>query len=233
MITSKDNAQVKFWHKLKLKKYRDQSGLFLVYGKHLVQTAQKHGVVETLITSNNHEEGILISDALMKSLSQTETHADVMAVCKKTNLPKVSKRILVFDDIQDPSNAGALIRSAAAFGFSHIIFSPYSVDFYHEKVIRASQGAIFDVFHQRKNLVEAISFYKDKGYQVYGADAHQSDQKPIKDKPLMLILGNEGKGISKTVHQAVDGLVHIKTQVVESLNVSVAGSILMYEWREM
>jgi TrmH family RNA methyltransferase len=166
----------------------------------------------------------------MKELSQTETTFDQMAVCKKLNQILQSDYILVLDDVQNPDNVGALIRSAVAFGFKHVVLSLKSADLYNEKTIRASQGAIFDCFVERRNIIDFLMEYSDKGYQLFGADAHQSANQPEANKPLVLVLGNEGNGLSQDVKELVDGLVQIKTETVESLNVVVAGSILMYEW---
>ena len=215
-----------------MKKYRDQHGLFLVYGKHLVTQAKNKGVVLEILTSNEDEEGTLYDKALMDDLQQAETYFDLIAVCKKVENKIESNRILVLDDVQDPDNVGALIRSAAAFGFMHIILSLQSADLYNEKTIRASKGALFDVFVERKPLIETLKKCKEEGYQIIYADAHD-EGKPSKKEKTVLILGNEGHGISQAVKNLADGAIHIETKNVESLNVSVAGAILMYEWRDL
>ncbi|MBN2300619.1 MAG: RNA methyltransferase [Acholeplasmataceae bacterium] len=230
MISSKHNSSFKLWVKLKTKKYRDSYGLFLVYGKHLIEQAKAQDVIVDILTSNPDQEGILLSKELMDDLQQAETYFDQIAVCKKTNPVKKSDKILILDDVQDPDNVGALIRSASAFGFVHVIVSLKSADFYNEKVIRASKGAIFDVFLERRPLHQAIVELKNQGYQVIYADAHDMG-KPKKSVKTVIILGNEGHGINEQIKQLCDGAISIKTQNVESLNVSVAGGILMYEWR--
>lgn len=232
MITSKQNKSFKLYQSLKLKKYRDQHGLFLVYGKHLVTQAKVKGVIVEILTSNPQEEGTLYDKTLMDDLQQAETYFDLIAVCKKVDNIKDSNRILVLDDVQDPDNVGALIRSAAAFGFMRIILSLQSADLYNEKTIRASKGAIFDVYVERKPLVETLRTLKNEGYQIIYADAHD-EGKPNKEEKTVLILGNEGHGISPVVKELADGAIHIETKHVESLNVSVAGAILMYEWRNL
>lgn len=230
MILSRQNQTIKNYLKLKQKKFRDQTGLFLVYGPHLVEMALKRGQVEAIITSDLNASGLLVSKEIMKEFSQTETTFDILAVCKKTNDPIISNKILVLDDVQDPDNVGALIRSASAFGFNHVIFSNKTADFYNEKTIRASQGAIFDVYHERVNLVNKIKELKSSGYLVVGADAHTKGDVTYEEEKVVLVLGNEGQGISNEVKRLLDQTVTIKTKNVESLNVSVAGAILMYEW---
>jgi len=205
---------------------------FLVYGKHLIDAARTHQAIDEIITSNPEKEGILISKELMDELQQTETYFDQIAICRKINPVQYSDKVLILDDVQDPDNVGALIRSASAFGFMQVIVSLKSADFYNEKVIRASKGAIFDVYLERKPLESTLIELKKQGFQILYADAHEngSPQKAIK---TVLILGNEGHGISDDVKSLSDGAISISTQNVESLNVSVAGGILMYEWRNL
>ncbi len=229
-ISSKQNSSFKQWVKLKNKKYRDAYHLFLVYGKHLIDQAKASDAVVDILTSNPDKEGILLSIELMNELQQAETYFDQIAVCKKVNSPKISDKVLILDDVQDPDNVGALIRSASAFGFLHVIVSLKSADFYNEKVIRASKGAIFDVYLERKPIEQALIDFKAQGYLVIYADAHDVGT-PKRNQKTVLILGNEGHGISDDIKLLCDGSVSIKTQNVESLNVSVAGGILMYEWR--
>lgn len=231
-ITSRQNNSLKLWIKLKQKKYRDQFDQFLVYGPHLIEEAKKHDAVIDILTSNPKHEGILLSKDLMDELQQAETYFEDIAVCKKTNPKKQSNLVLMLDDVQDPDNVGALIRSAVAFGFVHIVVSNKSADFYNEKVIRASKGALFEAYLERMPLIEAIQTLKDEGYQIIYADAHEQGF-PQKGKKTVLILGNEGHGVSEDVKALSDASVTIETKHVESLNVSVAGGILMYEWRHL
>jgi len=232
VITSKQNKNFKLWKQLKLKKYRDAYDMFLVYGTHMIEKAKTKHAIHDIITSNMDKEGTLVDRSLMDELQLTETYIDQIAVCKKINAQLVSDKILMLDDVQDPDNVGALIRSASAFGFLHIILSLKSADIYNEKVIRASKGAIFDVYIERKPLKEAILAYQTKGYQVLYADAHEKGS-PQKIEKTIIVLGNEGHGISEDVKSISDGALHIPTRNVESLNVSVAGGILMYEWRQL
>lgn len=232
LITSKQNKTFKLYQSLKLKKYRDQHGLFLVYGRHLVDAAKKHDIITEIITSNPHEEGTLYDKSLMDDLQQAETYFDLIAVCKKKQEVIKSDRILMLDDVQDPDNVGALIRSASAFGFLHVILSPRCADLYNEKTIRASKGSLFDVYVERRPLVTAIKELKSEEYKIIYADAHDEGN-VSKQSKIVFILGNEGRGISEEVKNVADGALHIETKRVESLNVSVAGSILMYLWRDV
>ena len=230
MITSKQNKTYKLYVSLKLKKYRDLHGLFLVYGSHLIENAKKHHCIHELLTCNPDKEGTLYDASLWREFQQTETPFDQIAVCKKIMNPIDTKRILILDGVQDPDNVGALIRSAAAFGFLHIILSPYSADLYNEKTIRASKGSLFDVYVERKPIKESIREFRDRGFMIYYADAH--DEGTIHpSENMVLVLGNEGHGINQDIKELCHQAVRIETGRVESLNVSVAGAIIMYQWR--
>ncbi len=232
IITSKQNKSFKLWKNLKLKKYRDAHGMFLVYGKHLVDQAKKHHAIVEILSTTEIDGCTTLTKDLMNDLQQAETYFDLIAVCKKTNPRIESPKVLMLDDVQDPDNVGALIRSAAAFGFLHVVVSLKSADFYNEKVIRASKGAIFDVYLERKPLENAIVSFIQNDYQIVYADAHESS-KINKTKKAVLVLGNEGHGISDSIKALAHQSIHIPTENVESLNVSVAGGILMYEWRKL
>jgi TrmH family RNA methyltransferase len=232
LITSKQNASFKLWQKLKLKKYRDMHDMFLVYGDHQITKAKEKGALLEVLSTDEKFATTVLSKELMDDLQQAETYFDRIGLCKKTN-PKIqSKQILLLDDVQDPDNLGALIRSAAAFNFLHIILSHKSADAYNEKAIRAAKGSLFDVYLERRPLHDAISDLKMKGYTILCADAHQKGELQKFEK-VALVLGNEGHGISDEIKSVCDLCVTIETNHVESLNVSVAGAILMYEWRKL
>lgn len=232
MITSKDNAKIKYINKLKQKKFRDKEQRFLIFGEHLIMEALNTNQELEIYTTNPDKDGILISEPLMKQISFLNNHKDVFAVVSKPNKNKpYSKKILILDDVQDPTNVGALIRSAVGFGFETIIASNKSADFYNEKVISSSQGAIFHANLVRTDLVKEIEKLKKSNYQIIGSfPLGGKDLKTFKAKEkFVLILGNEGSGIKKEVEDMLDEKVKIETTKIESLNVSVAGAIFMYK----
>lgn len=233
MITSRQNNMFKNWMKLKQSKYRNKEQAFLVYGPHLVEEALKAGVVLEIITSNEYTEGTLISRDLMEELNVTETAYDIAAICKMDNKIIPSSKILVLEDVQDPDNVGALIRSAAAFGFEHVILSDKCANIYNEKVIRASQGSIFHVSHEiTSDIYKAVENLIVNDYIIYATDLRSSTNE-IQGGNIALVLGNEGNGISEQMRTLSHELISIPTENVESLNVSIAGSILMYEWSKI
>jgi TrmH family RNA methyltransferase len=232
LITSKQNSSFKLWKQLKLKKYRDAHDMFLVYGKHLVDKAKEKGALLEVLSSDASNSTIQLSKELMDELQQAETYFDLIGVCKKTNPIQYSNKVLMLDDVQDPDNLGALMRSAAAFGFMHLMMSHQSADAYNEKTIRASKGSLFDLYIERKPLVESIIKLKEQGFKIIYTDAHHQSEVHI-GKKVVLVMGNEGHGVSDDVKHQSDDVISIPTQHVESLNVSVAGGILMYQWRDL
>lgn len=229
MIESKDNPQIKYLKKLQMKKYRDEYNEFLVFGEHLIEEAEKHGEIVKLYTTNHEKKGLLISENLMKELNFTKTAFDRLAIVKKIDQNINSNKVLILEDVQDPTNVGALLRSAAAFGFKKVYISNKTADIYNERCIRATQGSIFHLSVERTNIYKEIEKLKQNGYSIIVADTNEENEIGFTNK-LAIILGNEGSGVTDEVKELADALVTIKTETVESLNVSVAGSILMYEW---
>jgi len=233
MIESLNNAKVKYAGKLKLKKYRSETGEFLVEGLHLVEEAIKSGnclfIFTTETTPDFVVETDLVTTEVMKKISELGEESGYVAICKKPLKKPLSNRILLLDGIQDPGNMGTLIRTAAAFGFGTVI-AENSVDFYNEKVIRASQGTMFHVDLRDGSLKEFIQNHRD--YRHYGTDVLAgTDARTIdfKDELATLILGNEGAGVSPEIGSLADVNLKIPMHLTESLNVGIAGGILMYE----
>ena len=123
-----------------------------------------------------------------------------------------------------------MLRSAKSFGFDTVFASNGSVDFYNDKVIRGSQGAIFKLNLLKGDLLEFLKANK-KTHQILGTDVRKgTDVSKIDlNKNVILILGNEARGMRPDANEFVDLNLFIQMQNMESLNVSVAGSILMYE----
>ena len=240
MITSLDNERIKKYSKLSKKKYRDSMGLFLVEGEHLVQEAIKaDNVVEIfMLEGTNYDyDGTIVNELVMKKLSNLDTICDICCVCRKnTNNGIKGSRLLLLDEIQDPGNLGTIIRSSVAFNIDTIILSENSVDLYNPKVLRATQGMYNYINIITMNSVDCVNKVKKLGITVYGTSVTNGvDVRSLIDiekNSFLLILGNEGNGISKSVADLVDKNLYISmNDKVESLNVGVAGSILLYELR--
>lgn len=237
LYSSIDNQKIKDIKKLNQKKYRDQSNLFLVEGEHLVLEAYKNNYLENIIilegtNFNLEKNNIYVTDKVMKYLSELDNYPTVMGICKKINNHSVGNKILVLDNIQDPGNLGTIIRSAVAFNFDSIFLSLDTVDLYNSKVIRASQGLIFNINIDTCDIVDKIKQLKALDYKIIGTKVDNGIDVSTVDKQdkLVLIMGNEGSGMSDEVSSLCDVYAHIKmNESCESLNVGVACSIMMYE----
>lgn len=234
-IESTSNQRIKETNKLKQKKYRDESGLFLIEGYHLVEEAYKAGILKEVFTTSNINLDVpitYVTEEIIKYLSDVETPQNIIGVCRKLDNNTIGDKVVVLDDIQDPGNLGTIIRSAVAFNFDTIILSENSVDVYNPKVVRASQGMLFKLNVIRKNIKEIINDLKENNYQILATKV--TDGKDVKslekNKKICIIMGNEGKGVSDDVLNLADDFIYIKmNDECESLNVAIATSILLYE----
>lgn len=238
LITSVHNEHIKELLKLKEKKHRDATGLFLVETKHLVIEAYKAGLIKELILDGDElfpmdVKTTYVSKEILKKLSSLETPSKIMAVVKKKPPTDIlGEKILILDKIQDPGNLGTIIRSAVAFNIDTIICSKDTVDIYNPKVIRASQGMLFHINLVTHNPETIIHKLKDQDYKIVGTkvtNGHDVRTSSIYSH-FALVIGNEGQGISKNIDQLCDEYLYIKmNENCESLNASVAASILLYE----
>ena len=239
MITSVKNDTIKKILKLKKKKYRDESGLFLVEGEHLVAEALNKGMAKMVITckDDNYDVEVLqVSEDVMKKLAFTMNPQPIMAVCymkidKEVDYHK--KRYILLDHLQDPGNMGTILRTSLALGYHDILISKDSVDLYNDKVIRATQGALFSLNISIVDLADEIKKMQERGIKVYGTALEDafSIEEVESEARMAFILGNEGNGMSKEILDMVDERLYIPIDSIESLNVAIAGSIIMYKFR--
>lgn len=230
MITSVNNPKIKELLKLKTTKGRKNAKRFIVEGPHLVKEAKLASVLEEAYTIDETLEGELLSIDVMKKFSETNTPVKQIGICKMDLKNEIKDKVLILDGIQDPGNLGTILRTAIAFNFETIFLADGTCDLYNEKVIRSSQGAIFKL-----NFIygDKIDFIKklEKTHKVYSTNVVNGiDVKDIKDKDkIALILGNEGNGVSDEINALNLSNIYIKLNNTESLNVAIAGAILMYE----
>lgn len=246
LIESSSNPKIKKWTKLKQKKYRYQSQEFIVEGEHLVLEAMQSQVVKEILVKegsmnhlnpafNGNHPVYILKENLFTQIASTETPQPIMAVCEmKSKSIEKQNRLLLLDRVQDPGNLGTLLRSAVAFGFDGVILGEGCVDVYNEKVIRSTQGAIFKIAIEFHDLKEYIPMLQVNGVKVYGTSLQNG--KPLGEideaVKMAFILGNEGQGVSSELLSSTDGNIFIEmSQNIESLNVSIAGSIIMYHFR--
>ena len=237
VITSLDNKKIKDVVKLQNKKYRDLTNTFVVETTHLVEEAEKAGIVKELFLVEDEfvdrDDTYFITKDIMKKISSMESPSNVLAVCEKSNSKEIiGSKILLLDEIQDPGNLGTIIRSSVAFGVTTIILSNDTVDLYNPKVIRASEGMFCHINIITMDLEEAIKEIKERGIKVYGTNVvNGKEVNTISDKSsYALVMGNEGNGVKKHIQELCDENLYIPmNESCESLNVGVACSILLYE----
>ncbi len=238
LYTSVDNPKIKQIKKLSQKKYRDKYDEFMVEGSHLVLEAYKTGYLKELILEKNElfplpVETNYVTNDIINYLSALESPSNIIGVCnKKKETTSIGNKVLMIDNIQDPGNLGTIIRSAAAFNVDTIILSPNTVDIYNTKVVRATQGMLFHIDIITTNLTEKIQELKDEGYKIMGTKVTngKSLKSVEKNKKFVIIVGNEGSGVSEEVLDSCDEYIYIDmSSMCESLNVAVATSIILYE----
>ena len=218
-------------NKLYLAKYRKEKGTFIALGPHLYKEAKLARVLVTAYATIDTVDATYISEEDMKKIAKTDTPCQVLSICKVVDKHELSNKVLLLDAIQDPGNMGTLMRTAKAFGFDTIVLGNGCVDIYNDKVVRASQGAIFKLNYIHMPIKEFIS--QNNNYQMYGTSVNNGVTPNLIQfvPPLGLILGNEGNGINPEILALTKQNLYIPMTNTESLNVSVAGSIIMYKLR--
>ena len=239
MISSLDNEKVKKLVKLQKRRYRELYKEYIVEGEHLISEAFKVGSILEIFVVEGYDYNAdcpitIVSRNVMKKISTMDSPSNVVALCKKTINKSIGKKILLLDELQDPGNLGTIIRSSVAFGIDTIILSENTVDLYNPKVLRATQGMYNFINIFSMNSKDAIEKIKSKNIKVYGTNVNNGiDIKSLSDddkRSFCLIVGNEGNGVREDIQMMCDSNIYIKmNKNVESLNVGVASSILLYE----
>lgn len=251
MITSNQNTKIKLVRALQGRaKERREAGAFLAEGVRLVEDAliANWPFRFVLYGSQLSERGRdlvgklaglkvdveQVDDALLASVSETETTQGILAVLE---LPTLSLSalsslnfILILDQIRDPGNLGTLMRSAAAAGAEAVIIPPETADAFSPKTVRAGMGAHFRLPVYSLGWDEIRS--RVAGCAVFMADAAGSTRYWEADlrQPLALIVGGEADGASQSARELAQALVNIPMPgKIESLNAAIAGAILMFE----
>lgn len=253
MISSLKNPLVKQICQLHRAKGRREQGQFLLEGTHLIETAcqvdcslvvlcytaawqERYGLLwETAASRAERSEEV--SEAVLQQMATTVTPDGVVAIAK-SSIPAPDRPLelgLILDRIQDPGNLGTLIRTASAVGVDRLWLSADSVDPFHPKVLRASAGAWFQVpMTVGENLTEVLQTYRAHNIQVIATlpQASQTYWDIDLTVPSVILLGNEGSGLSEDLITSADTPIRIPLAVgVESLNVAIAGSLILYEAR--
>jgi RNA methyltransferase, TrmH family len=235
---------------LRRRKARERTGDFVAEGVR---------AVEELIRSPLEVRGVLVSPALdaaprgaalrseiqargvpitevdereFASAADTEAPQGILAVARipDRGIQDVvgGGKVLALDGVQDPGNVGTIVRSAAAFGFAATIALPGTVDLWNAKVVRSAMGAHFShpAFSASWEDLDKLG-----AMPLWAADAGGTPMAPPYPDTLVLVVGNEGNGLSADARARADRVVSIPVKHVESLNVAVATGILLYELR--
>lgn len=240
VITSLENDKVKNLVKLQKKKYRDLTNTYIVEGEHLVIEADKAGVIDEVILLDGEEYNYdypvsYVTYDILKKISTMDNPPKIMAVCrKKDNNKIIGNKIVVLDEVQDPGNLGTIIRSSLAFNVDTIVLLENSVDLYNPKVLRATQGMYNYINIVNLSFDEIYQYMKENNINIYGTSVVNGVDASTLDKDMKssycLVMGNEGQGVKEEIMDKCDKNLYIKmNDKVESLNVGVACSILLYE----
>lgn len=237
------HRQEKLIRSLRMKKFRKQEQLFVVEGTKLLQEAlQSTYVVEQLFATADWMKQNELPDVptnaidynALKKISNLSQPPGVLAlVSMKHKLKAVDNDLVLgLEYVQDPGNLGTILRSAAAFGVKTVVCSTDTVDCYSPKVVQASMGALFHLNVIYTDLSDYLKERK-KISTIYGAhlDGDNLYQTEIK-QPATLVMGNESNGLSQSIEQCIDQNVRIPHDAsVESLNVSMATTVILAEFR--
>lgn len=257
IITSKENPAVKHAARLlKSAKFRRQEEAFLAEGVRLCRDAAYSGVrilrmfyteealerypKDVELLREKAERAFLLSQQLAGGLSATVTPQGIFCVCamldKTDCLDKMdaSGQLLGLEDIQDPSNLGTVLRTAEALGIGGVILTRGCCDVYSPKVLRGSMGAVFRLpMALVETMPPAVNALEQKGFVTMAA-VPDREAEPITQvrfsSPSIVLVGNEGNGLKPETIRACQRRVTIPMLGrAESLNASVAASLLMWE----
>ncbi len=251
MLTSLQNPLVKQMRKLHQAKERHRQKLFLLEGTHLLEAAfTVHCPLVTVCctvewqtrhpklwaqASQQAQRVEVVSPEVMRAIATTVEPDGVAATVERMGIPRptFTSLGLILETIQDPGNLGTIIRTAAAVGADGLLLSADSVDPDHPKVLRASAGEWFRVpMASSQDLAKELSHYQQQGMQIVATlpTAPQSYWQLDLRKPTLILLGNEGAGLSPNLTAQADHTCKIPlSQGVESLNVAIAAALILYE----
>ena len=238
-ITSISNQLIKDIYQLKQKKYRNQTRQFMIEGLHLVEEAYKNKVLkivlsndELLLNKFTDVRTILVNNQIIEKLSNTTTPQNVLGVVDIIeNKFELVDKYLILDGVNDPGNLGTIIRTSLALGVNHLILSNNTVDIYNDKVIRATQGAIFKANIFYTELEDIYIKLKQNNIKIIttSLEANKTLNDLERIDKFAIVVGNEANGISNVSKEYADELIIIPMKNnIESLNVGIASGIILY-----
>lgn len=254
VITSKDNELIKHLKKLSDKKYRDQNNEYIIEGVKLLEEAvSENAKIKTVVicdecTRNNalsknlmyeiaKYNCVYVAENVFKTITQVMNPQGIIAVIEKgteeSEIDYSESIIVALDDLQDPGNLGTILRTVDSCGLKQILVSKGTADVYNPKVVRSTMGAIFRVkVIEVDNLVATFKNARKHHFKVV-VSSLQTDKNiyEIDYNKKIIVVGNEANGVSKEIQEMADEKVIIPMLgKTESLNASVATSIILYEY---
>jgi len=256
LISSRSNPMVKKARSLRQKKGRDESGLFLVEGIHLVGEAAAAGwEIETLFYAPDQltsDFGLgLVADLSLHSVRAIALTSDLFSALAEKDNPQgllaiLHQRHMHLDQLklekfhlgtavvspQDPGNVGTILRTLDAVDADGLILLDGGVELFHPTVIRSSMGTLFWKPVVEATFTEFIHWVRKNGISLIGSSAHSElDYREIKpgNQSIMLLLGSEQKGLTQAQKAACDAVVSLPMRGrANSINLAVAAGILLY-----
>ena len=254
LVTSPANALLRDIRRAVSRGELTADGLWVAEGFHLLEEALRSDRPAPVVlasesvqaTVERHVSGlagvrtVVLPDKLFASIAATETSQGVIALVRPPEwrieqIFRGHSMVVVLDGLQDPGNAGAIVRAVEAFGGTGVMFLKGSASPFHPKTLRASAGSLFRVpFIQGIDGALAATALRQHRLDIYAAMPHTGSEVLAEDadftRRCALVIGNEGRGVSGELHSIAQD-VAIPTLGVESLNAAVAASVLLYETR--
>ncbi len=244
-------AKEKLIKSLNIKKYRDKYNYFYIEGEKMLDDILDSSLnVKTVFVTkelinkyNNISDVIEVTDNELSRISSLVTHRNVLAIIEKPKNVIAKNEIynslsILLDKVQNPGNIGTIIRTANWFGIKNVFCSSDSADIYSPKAIQATMGAISNVNVHYVNIVDFLeSFSKNKKFIISGSFLEgENIYKTKLTRTGIIIMGNEGNGISKQCEKYVNKKIYIPNypldnKLTDSLNVSIATAIICSEYR--
>ena len=233
--------QIKLIKSLESKKFRKREGLFVAEGPKVVGDLLRAGYQpHAIFSTESRPDAELITDDELHRISFLQHPQEVLAVFhiptpqESSNFHLPADICLALDGVQDPGNVGTIIRIADWFGITHIYCSPDTADVYNPKVVQATMGSLA---HVQITYCDLVPLLRDAAVPVYGTllDGQDIYQQPL-SREGVIVMGNEGNGISPEVRQLVSHKLLIpnfnkNAETAESLNVAIATAITCSEFR--
>lgn len=234
------------------RRYRDAEGLAVIEGPRPLRTAIEIGIDLKEVFYRPDQEQILVAveaadanfyevDAeTLDEIADSSAPQGVLAVArvKETAVDVIAamQRVVVIDSVQDPGNVGAIVRTAAAAQFDAVITAQGTADLWSTRAIRASAGTLFALnVARRVDLGPTLDLLREAGHVIFATDSDGAVRVNDIDvaERMTLMLGSEAHGVSKAVRARTDAMIRVPMgPFVESLNVAVAGGIVMYRMQQ-